>query len=86
MKTIRKPKTSCSDYKGLRRLLDGIEPFIAVEVQEEMTELFEEGHELEEIAEAFNCDPDYVFIAIFDQARRAKINRVFGRRLKHGKA
>ncbi|WP_106494922.1 hypothetical protein [Lentibacillus sp. Marseille-P4043] len=47
----------------------------------EVTILYEQGHEPEEIGQAINRDPDEVFIALFHQARQGRINRSFAKRM-----
>lgn len=55
---------------------------IAVEVREEIIELYQSGYAVEDIAETFNYDPDFVFILLFIAAKNGEVTRSYGRRYK----
>lgn len=46
----------------------------------DITEWYEEGFSLEEIAEELERDPDEIFIALFHQARKGGTEKAFGKR------
>ena len=48
---------------------------------QEIVERWNEGQRLEDIAKDFRRDPDEVFLLLFDQARKGKINRFFAKRI-----
>lgn len=45
-----------------------------------ITELYEDGYSVEDIAYVFDKDSDEIFLALFHQARQGKINRTFAYR------
>ena len=47
----------------------------------EIVRKWNDGEQLETIAKQFNRDPDEVFLLLFDQARKGKINRFFAKRI-----
>ncbi|MFD2628806.1 hypothetical protein [Oceanobacillus kapialis] len=67
--------------RGLVRLLDDMEKVITNEVLEEITEFHNQGHNILDIAATFRMDPDFVFVALFHQAREENVTRPFGYRI-----
>lgn len=70
--------------EGLVRLLGDMEEFITDEVLEEVTGFYNQGHSIVDIAATFRMDPDFVFIALFHQARAENIARPFAYRISSG--
>lgn len=48
-----------------------------------MTREFNRGRFIEDIATEINRDPDEVFLAMFDQSRKGKTRRPFGKRVRN---
>lgn len=77
---IERKKQSKMDSGGIIYCLDDLETAFGDEILQEITELHEKGHSVEEISEAFNRDADEVFIGLFHQARKGKTTRPFAYR------
>ncbi|CDO03123.1 hypothetical protein BN988_01623 [Oceanobacillus picturae] len=67
--------------EGLVRLLDDMEKFITKEVLEEITGFYNQGNKIVDIAATFRMDPDFVFIALFHQARNGNVIWPFAYRI-----
>lgn len=59
-------------------ILDDVERAFTGGLLRKIEKLWEEGESLEFIAEKFHRDPDEIFLALFDLARKGKITRPFG--------
>ena len=74
-------KQTIKENDPLVFLLEDLELTFRQKELEEITERYERGESIEDLAEEYSRDPDEVFIGIFHQARRGKIKRKFGIRL-----
>ncbi|MDY0395392.1 hypothetical protein ACFSMW_13355 [Virgibacillus halophilus] len=66
---------------GLVKCFCDLELNFSIGVLRDITNLWEDGHDVEDIAEATKRDPDEIFLALFEQSRHGKTKRPFGRRI-----
>lgn len=70
---------------GVIRINDDLEDYFSVALLHEITELWNDGYKLEDIADVYHKNPDEIFLALFHQSRNDKTHRAFGRRFDYGK-
>ncbi|SET76563.1 hypothetical protein SAMN05216389_12612 [Oceanobacillus limi] len=84
MTVIQRKKKSRKELDqdgGLVRVLDKYEEHFSVGVLKEITELYNEGHCVEGIAETFKRPVMEIIMALMHQADEEKITRAFALRL-----
>lgn len=66
----------------LVKLLHDLELNFSEQMLLEVTNDYNDGMDINDIAEKYNLEPDRIFIALFHQARRDKITRPYAKKLK----